>query len=92
MRPGTLDYLLKERPNLRRKSIGIGVVGYGYWGPNLVRNFASTEKSRVVAICDRDATKLAVSKRLHPDVVITKRIYGSAERWPDRRHRNRNSC
>ena len=71
MRPGTLDYLLKERPNLRRKSIGIGVVGYGYWGPNLVRNFASAEKSRVVAICDRDATKLAVSKRLHPDVVIT---------------------
>jgi predicted dehydrogenase len=71
MRPGSLDYLLKERPNLRRESVGIGVVGYGYWGPNLVRNFARAEKSRVVAICDRDATKLAVSKRLHPDVVIT---------------------
>ena len=71
MRPGTLDHLLKDRPNLRRGSVGIGVVGYGYWGPNLVRNFASTEGSWVVAICDRDATKLAVSKRRHPDVVIT---------------------
>ena len=29
--------------------IGIGIVGYGYWGPNLVRNFASNESSRVIA-------------------------------------------
>ena len=71
MRPGTLNHLLKERPNLRHESVGIGVVGYGYWGPNLVRNFASAEGAWVVAICDRDITKLAVSKRLHPDVVIT---------------------
>jgi predicted dehydrogenase len=51
--------------------VGIGVVGYGYWGPNLVRNFATADGSRVIAICDRDAVKLAPSKRLNPDVVIT---------------------
>ena len=28
--------------------IGIGIVGYGYWGPNLVRNFTQTEGARVV--------------------------------------------
>jgi predicted dehydrogenase len=29
----------------------IGVIGYGYWGPNLVRNFAAGPRTRVVAIC-----------------------------------------
>ena len=28
--------------------IGIGVIGYGYWGPNLVRNFSEAAGSRVV--------------------------------------------
>jgi len=30
----------------------IGVIGYGYWGPNIVRNFSTTGSSRVVAVCD----------------------------------------
>src|ERR1700736_3639899 len=51
--------------------IGIGVVGYGYWGPNLVRNFANSESLRVVGVSDLDPAKLAVSKRLHPEVVTT---------------------
>ena len=29
--------------------INIGVIGYGYWGPNLVRNFAEVPGARVVA-------------------------------------------
>ncbi|HET9959620.1 MAG TPA: Gfo/Idh/MocA family oxidoreductase [Polyangiaceae bacterium] len=43
--------------------IGIGVIGYGYWGPNLVRNFSQAEGSRVVAVCDprTDRRKHAVS-------------------------------
>ena len=52
-------------------SVGIGVVGYGYWGPNLVRNFASTEGAQVVAICDADASKLAAGERRYPGVVVT---------------------
>jgi len=31
---------------------GVGVMGYGYWGPNLVRNFNEALWSRVVAVCD----------------------------------------
>ena len=46
--------------------VGIGVVGYGYWGPNLVRNFANTEGAQVIAICDRDATKLALASGCIP--------------------------
>jgi predicted dehydrogenase len=71
MRRGALDRILKNNPNMPRGSVGVGVVGYGYWGPNLVRNFASAEGSWVIAICDRDAAKLAGSKRLYPDVVTT---------------------
>jgi predicted dehydrogenase len=51
--------------------VGIGVVGYGYWGPNLVRNFANSECSRVVTVSDLDPTRLAVSKRLHSEIATT---------------------
>ena len=32
--------------------IGFGIIGYGYWGPNVVRNLQKLDRSRVVAICD----------------------------------------
>jgi predicted dehydrogenase len=51
--------------------VGIGVVGYGYWGPNLVRNFANSECSRVITVSDLDPAKLAVSRRLHPEIGTT---------------------
>jgi predicted dehydrogenase len=44
-------------------AIGIGVLGYGYWGPNLVRNFWATPGCRVVAVGDpRDKTRKAVAQ------------------------------
>ncbi|MFA5139633.1 MAG: Gfo/Idh/MocA family oxidoreductase [Elusimicrobiota bacterium] len=30
----------------------VGVVGYGYWGPNIVRNFAASKDAKVCAVCD----------------------------------------
>jgi predicted dehydrogenase len=53
------------------EAVGIGVIGYGYWGPNLVRNFANSESSRLIAVSDLDPAKLAVSKRLYPQIVTT---------------------
>jgi predicted dehydrogenase len=55
--------------------LGIGVVGCGYWGPNLIRNFANTEGVRVVGVCDLNLTRLAASKRLHPDISTTTDFY-----------------
>jgi predicted dehydrogenase len=52
-------------------SVGVAVIGYGYWGPNLVRNFASTEGARVIAISDLEPEKLALARRRHPDVEVT---------------------
>ena len=46
--------------------IGIAVVGFGYWGPNLVRNFSETKQARVVAICDARADRLAAARQRYP--------------------------
>jgi predicted dehydrogenase len=51
--------------------IKIGVVGYGYWGPNLVRNFAETPGCEVAAVADLDPHKLAIVKRRYPTVSTT---------------------
>jgi predicted dehydrogenase len=51
--------------------IGIGVIGYGYWGPNLVRNFMNSEVARVIAVSDLDPVKLTASKRFYPELVTT---------------------
>ena len=39
--------------------IGIGVIGYGYWGPNLVRNFAGLETARLKYCVDSNAERHA---------------------------------
>jgi predicted dehydrogenase len=51
--------------------VGVGVVGYGYWGPNLVRNFANTDEAQVVAVSDLDTAKLAMVKRRYPGIATT---------------------
>ena len=51
--------------------IGIGVIGYGYWGPNLVRNFSAVEGARVDAVSDLSPARLGVVKSLYPAVEVT---------------------
>jgi predicted dehydrogenase len=46
----------------------VGVVGCGYWGPNLVRNFKSLPNCRLKAMCDVSEARLAHLKSLYPDV------------------------
>jgi predicted dehydrogenase len=46
----------------------IGVIGYGYWGPNLVRNFSETASGTVAAIADLDQKKLAQVNKRYPAV------------------------
>lgn len=42
------------------------VAGFGYWGPNLLRNFTQCAMTRPVAVCDRDPARLAQAQRLCP--------------------------
>src|SRR6476619_1881395 len=51
--------------------IGIGVVGYGYWGPNLVRNFMKVAGARVVTVSDIRADRLASIHKQYPTVQTT---------------------
>src|SRR6267378_5651618 len=51
--------------------IRVGVVGYGYWGPNIVRNLRSLDGCQVVAVCDQSPTALKRIKQAHPDVAVT---------------------
>jgi predicted dehydrogenase len=51
--------------------INIGIIGYGYWGPNLVRNFAETPDATVGAVADLDTNKLALVQRRFPAVKAT---------------------
>ncbi|HEV8588755.1 MAG TPA: Gfo/Idh/MocA family oxidoreductase [Pyrinomonadaceae bacterium] len=44
----------------------IGVIGCGYWGPNLLRNFAENEAAQVAWICDTDEARLAAMGRRYP--------------------------
>jgi predicted dehydrogenase len=46
--------------------LGIGVVGCGYWGPNLIRNFDRSPGSRVVALCDASPDRLERQRANHP--------------------------
>jgi predicted dehydrogenase len=51
--------------------IRMGVIGYGYWGPNIVRNFLEQERADVVAVCDKSPKSLARMRRAHPDIPVT---------------------
>ena len=51
--------------------IRMGVIGYGYWGPNIVRNFNNTEGLKIVSVCDIDPDKLKRARKAHPNVEFT---------------------
>ena len=46
--------------------ITIGVIGCGYWGPNLIRNFAEDERAQLRWICDTDERRLGAIGRRYP--------------------------
>jgi predicted dehydrogenase len=62
--PGSLhDLSLTETPDQR---LQIAIVGCGYWGPNLIRNFSSCKETRVAAVCDANPKQLERALALCP--------------------------
>lgn len=47
-----------------------GVIGYGYWGPNVARNVASLDGSELIAIADSDAAARERAHKAHPEARI----------------------
>ena len=56
---------LEQHPPLR-----IAVVGYGYWGPNLVRNVIERPELELAALCERDDARAAAFLQKVPDVPV----------------------
>lgn len=50
------------------RQINVGVVGCGYWGPNLIRNFRSLGDCRMKTMCDLNEARLAHLATLYPEV------------------------
>jgi predicted dehydrogenase len=59
--------------------IKVAVIGYGYWGPNLVRNFANSDGCQVAMVSDFDSSKLASCARLYPSTTTTTRYHDVIE-------------
>ena len=50
--------------------IGIAVVGYGYWGPNVVRNIVERPEVKLVGLCERDPRRVEDFSARHPGVRV----------------------
>lgn len=51
--------------------IRVGVIGYGYWGPNLVRNFAEATRCQLASVSDLRQERLSAVKRRYPFVKVS---------------------
>ena len=51
--------------------INIGIIGYGYWGPNIVRNFNGLEETKVVAVCDGNQAAMNRARKAYPQITVT---------------------
>lgn len=55
----------------RRRTLGIGIIGCGYWGKNYVRVFNELPETKVIAICDRSEDRLHEIARRAPGITLT---------------------
>jgi predicted dehydrogenase len=51
--------------------VNFGVIGYGYWGPNIVRNLTSLENSRVITIAEKSLSARNRAQAAYPGISVT---------------------
>lgn len=51
-------------------AVGIGVIGFGHWGPNHARVFSQTEGAALIACADRSARRRDAARRLFPGIEV----------------------
>ena len=70
-----------DTPSFRPVSPGnsglvrVGVIGYGYWGPNIVRNFGALDDCELVAVCDRSEAALGRAARTNGRLRLTTDVH-----------------
>ena len=55
-------------------AIKVGVIGLGYWGPNLVRNFCTLPESELVTGCDLQVERCQKIASLYPSIRFTQNV------------------
>ena len=51
--------------------INVGLFGFGYWGPNIVRNIMSIEDMNILSIADLNIDRLKQAQKLYPSINVT---------------------
>ena len=46
--------------------MNVAIIGYGYWGPNLLRNFNAINDCKVHSLCDLNTDRLAFAQKQYP--------------------------
>jgi len=65
-----------------KNMVRFGVIGYGYWGPKVVRNLTSLEGSELMAVCDKSPGARRRMQKAHPGIAVAteaSEILGSAD-------------
>lgn len=65
-----LSHLESKVPG-NAEAVRVGVIGYGYWGPNIVRNFSALDLCEIVSVCDRNVKALKRAHKTYPTVHLT---------------------
>jgi len=60
---------------MEEQKLKVGIIGCGYWGPNLIRNFDNVEGADLYYICDVDETKMLSIKANYPKVKTTRNYH-----------------
>ena len=56
--------------NLQGARLGIALIGFGYWGPNLARNASSCDSTNLIVICELSESRRHAARKLYPNVKI----------------------
>ena len=56
---------------LSESTVNFGVIGYGYWGPNVVRNLDRLEGAKVLAVCDKSSAARKRLNKAYPQINVT---------------------
>jgi predicted dehydrogenase len=57
--------------NKNTKDISLGLIGFGYWGPNLARNFSRQANCEIIAVCDQSKARLKEASQIYPGTYLT---------------------
>lgn len=57
-------------PSQEIRRVKVGVVGFGYWGPKLVRNFSEIAEADMAWVVDRDEGRLNKARSQYPNLIV----------------------